>query len=131
MMPRIIRLLVFLAALPPGATSAQTAIIPIGSSAVEGSHVFCTAPCKLYTLSVTSGASAGFVEVFNLPADPADGALTKPPTYCWNWPANTGQGYTWPVGAQFLSGLTVVYSTGADCLHKTESATAFFTVQVQ
>lgn len=110
---------------------AQDAAIPISSSAIEGSHVFCSGACKLFTLSVTSGAAVGFVEVFNLNADPPDGALTKPPAYCWNWPASTGQGFTWAVGAQFLSGLTVVYSTGADCLHKTESATAFFTVQIQ
>jgi hypothetical protein len=107
------------------------AVTPVNSLVIEGSHTFCGGACKLYTLSVTSGSSAGFVEVFNLNFDPSDGALTQPPTYCWNWPASTGQGYTWAIGAQFTAGMTVVYSTGADCLHKTESATAFFTVQIQ
>jgi hypothetical protein len=115
-----------------GTSQAQQAIIPSSSNVIEGSHIFCTSTCKLYTLSVTSGASAGYVEVFNLNFDPADGSLSSnPPAYCWNWPASTGQGFQWPVGAQFTAGMTVVYSTGADCLHKTESATAFFTVQVQ
>lgn len=122
-----------------GIAQAQSSIPPISSSAIEGSHVFCQGACKLYSLSVTSGASAGFVMVFDTNADPANGTLTSPPKYCWNWPASTGQGYLWPLGningppsgAQFVKGLTVVYSTGADCLNKTESATAFFTVQVQ
>ncbi len=118
---------------------AQPSIPPLSSTAVEGSHVFCKGPCKLYSLSVTSGASAGYVMVFDLAADPSDGALSTAPKYCWNWPAATGQGYLWPLGnengppsgAQFYNGLVLVYSTGANCLAKTESATAFFTVQVQ
>jgi hypothetical protein len=110
---------------------AQTAYPPLASQAVEGSHVFCLAPCKLYTLSVTSGASSGYVMVFDAATVPADGTVSPGPAYCWNWPASTGQGFTWPFGVQFRNGMTVVYSTGADCLHKTLSATAFFTVQVQ
>jgi hypothetical protein len=111
---------------------AQSVLPPMSSAAIEGSHIFCLGPCKLYTVSATSGASAGFVEIFNQATDPADGSLSgNPPVYCWNWPASTGQGYSWALGAQFTKGMTVVYSTGADCLHKTESATAFFTVQVQ
>jgi hypothetical protein len=75
--------------------------------------------------------------LFDANAVPADGAVK--PVYCWNWPASTGQGFSWPIsavngppaGAQFYHGLVVVYSTGANCTTKTISNTAFFTVQVQ
>ena|ERR1700761_7178599 len=133
--------IVTLSLLLPIAAKAQPILPPQSSSAIEGSHVFCTGPCKLYSASVTTGASAGYFMIFDANSVPADGALVTAPKYCWNFPASTGQGYTWqidggnradaPSGAQFLNGLTVVFSTGADCLHKTLSATAFFTVQVQ
>ena len=133
--------LLALAALPLTAR-AQTILAPVSSTAIEGSHIFCTGPCKLYSSSVTTGASAGYLMIFDANSVPADGALSaaNAPKYCWNFPANTGAGYTWPLGSgpnaapsgsQFLKGLVTVFSTGADCLHKTLSATAFFTVQVQ
>lgn len=111
--------------------NAQQALSPSSSGAIEGSHVFCTSACKLYTASLTTGASAGFWMLFDANSVPADGLLTTAPRYCWTWAASTGAGYTWPGGAQFQSGLVAVFSTGLDCLHKTASATAFFTVQVQ
>jgi hypothetical protein len=133
--------IVALSLLLPIAAKAQSILVPQSSTAIEGSHVFCQGPCKLYSASVTTGSTAGFFMIFDANSVPADGALVTAPKYCWNFPASTGQGYTWlidggnrsdaPSGAQFLNGLTVVFSTGADCLHKTLSATAFFTVQVQ
>ena len=136
------RAIVALSLLLPCLAVAQPILVPQSSTAIEGSHVFCTGPCKLYSASVTTGASAGYFMVFDATSVPADGALTTAPKYCWNFPASTGQGYTFilggtgqapgaPSGAQFLNGLVVVFSTGADCLHKTLSATAFFTAQVQ
>jgi hypothetical protein len=112
---------------------AQPFIPATASTQIEGSHVFCKGPCKLFTGSLTSGASAGFWMVFNLNFDPPDGTLPilQAPKYCWPWQANTGNGYSWPIGVQFTIGMTFVFSTGADCLHKQESATAFFTAQVQ
>ena len=114
-----------------GHASAQTSIQALSSSAIEASHVFCTGPCKLFTTSLTTGASSGFFMVFDASSVPADGSLTTAPIYCWAWPANTGQGYTWPVGVQTSKGLVAVFSTGANCLTKTGSATAFFSAQVQ
>jgi hypothetical protein len=86
----------------------------------------------MYTASLTTGASSGFWMVFDAAAAPADGALRVAPKYCWPWPANTGGGWAWPNGGiPFQNGLTMVFSTGADCLHKTGSQTAFWSVQVQ
>lgn len=137
----ILRLFVFLALLLAGASArAQGVIIPQSSTAIEGSHIFCTAQCKIFSMSLTTGSSAGYLMLFDLNSVPADGALVTAPRYCWYFPATSSVGYTWPLGgpgaqaaqgAQFVNGLTLVFSTGADCLHKTLSATAFFTVQVQ
>lgn len=128
-MMRVLLLLGLLFVANPAA--AQSAIAPVSSLAIEGSHIFCKAACKLYTASLTTEASSGFWMIFNTAFDPADGALSVPPLYCWQWPANYGYGYTWPNGAQFSAGMTMVFSTGANCLTKTESATAFFVVQMQ
>jgi hypothetical protein len=138
----MMRIIAFLAVLLSGnAAFSQTTtpILPtVSSTAIEGSHTFCTAQCKLWTLTVTSGSVAGFVLVFNLSTDPADGSLSPPtpgapattPAYCYPWPANYSGSISFP-GTQFTNGLTVSYSTGANCVTKTESSTAFFAAQVQ
>jgi hypothetical protein len=126
------RLLFLLLLLCPFTAKAQPFLGPVSSNAIEGSHVFCSVTCKLFTASLTNESTAGYWMIFDSASDPADGTLTTAPKYCWYWPASQSNGWSWPLGgAQFFKGVVFVYSTGADCLHKTESATAFFTAQTQ
>lgn len=107
---------------------AQTALQPQASTAIEGHHTFCQGPCSLATVTLTTGASSGFLMIFDASSDPADGTVT--PKYCWPWPANYGSSFSWPFPAKMLNGLVIVFSVGANCVTKTESATAFFSSQV-
>lgn len=113
---------------------AQTAPLPYLSSAkIEAAHVMCNGPCLLYRAFITMNGAAGFWMIFDASSIPADGTLTKPPMLCLQEGA-TGTGtFTTNagLGLQFTNGLTFVLSTGADCLHKIGSATAFFSAQVQ
>ena len=86
-------------------------------------------PAKLLSLVATTGASAGFFMVFDATSAPGDGAVA--PAYCWSTPATTTLAGPWPFPAVFSTGITVVFSTGADCYNKTASATAFISGQVQ
>ena len=105
--------------------------LPALSSGTTGTWNPCQSRCTLWTASITSGASAGYWMVFDSPTTPADGTLKVQPKYCWYWPANFSNAWFWPGGIPWQTGLTMVFSTGADCSHKTTSNTAFFTVQVQ
>jgi len=138
-------LLTLLLLLPFAASAQNYALVPQSSLVLEGSHVFCQGTCKLYSASITTGGVGGFFMIFDAPSDPPNGALVQPvpgarqaaPKYCFPFPANFGQGYSWSGlgapnnGALFQTGLVLVFSVGADCMHKTESATANFTVQTQ
>lgn len=112
-----------------GATHAQVVVPGAASTAVEGSHIFKIAGGTLWSGSITVGASAGFWMIFDSATVPADGAVT--PMYCWQVAANTSLGASWPAGARFGSGITMAFSTGANCVTKTVSATGFFMAQVQ
>jgi hypothetical protein len=110
-------------------TSASTgAITPVVSAAAEGSHVLKASAGNLYSLVVTSGASAGYVMIFNATSAPADGAVT--PTECIVIAANStiSLNYSGPPEA-FATGITAVFSTSG-CFTKTISATAFFSGKV-
>lgn len=99
----------------------------------------CTSVCSnlvlkassgnLYSGNLTSGASAGYVMIFNATSAPADGTVT--PAYCSVLSANS----TWnmantPIPALFSTGITIVFST-TGCFTKTASATAFISGQFQ
>ena len=99
-------------------------LLPHQSTALEGSHVWSTSAANGYDFAVTTGASAGFLELFDLAADPPNGAVQ--PILCRAVPANSSveiDRSLLPI--QFAIGVVEVLSTGADCLHKTESATGF------
>ena len=105
--------------------------LPAQSSGPTGAVNLCQARCTMWTASITTGSSAGYWMVFDSPTIPSDGVLRVTPKYCWYWPANYSNGWFWPGGIPFVTGMTFVFSTGTDCAHKTASQTAFFTVQVQ
>lgn len=100
------------------------AAVPKNSAAAESSHVFKATAGTLFGLSVTSGASAGYVLVFNATSAPADGAVT--PVACYQLPASQTIGIAFtPFPLAMSTGITAVFST-TGCFTKTASATAFF-----
>ena len=101
---------------------------PVNSAAGEASHVFLNKPGTLYGFSVTSGASAGYVLIYNLTAAPVDGAVT--PVACYALPASQTIGVAFtPLPLNMTVGITAVFST-TGCFSQTSSATAFFTAQI-
>jgi len=110
-------------ALAPSSASAA-AIAPAVSTAVEGSRVFKASAGNLYRIALTTGASAGFLMVFDATSAPADGAVT--PTLCRAIAANTSLEVDHAVAPdRYATGITAVFST-TGCFTKTVSATAMF-----
>lgn len=107
----------------PSAASA-VGITAVVSPAAESGRVLKASAGNLYSISVTSGASAGFLMVFNSTTVPADGAVT--PIVC----RAVGVGATVvatfsDVPAAYSTGISAAFST-TGCFTKTASATAFF-----
>lgn len=106
----------------PSATAAN-ATTPVATSAAAGSRIVKASPGNLYGLNVVSGASAGFVLLFNSTTVPADGAVT--PVKCMPLAANTGIDINMrDMPSYFSTGIVAVFST-TGCFAKTISATAF------
>jgi hypothetical protein len=106
-------------------TSAAAGITPVVSAAAESSHVLKASAGNLYSVYVTTGATAGYLMVFNATSAPADGAVT--PIECAAVPASSTTSVSYlpgPMGV-FSTGITAVFST-TGCFTKTASATAFF-----
>lgn len=103
---------------------ATAGITSVVSASAESNHVLKGSAGNLYGFQVTSGASAGYVMIFNATAAPGDGAVT--PIKCYVLPANSTMGASWSQGPPlvFSTGITVVFST-TGCFSKTASATAF------
>ena len=132
--------LVGLIALPPLAFAQQgvlitpssgggLAVAPSSSTAAEGARVLKATAGNVYSISVTSGASAGYVMVFNSATAPADGAVT--PVKCWSLAATSSMHMTFnPVPMHLGTGVTVVFST-TGCFTKTASATAHISGEVR
>jgi hypothetical protein len=100
-------------------------ITPVVSSAAESNHVLKGSAGNLYSLYVTTGATAGYLMTFNATSAPADGAVT--PIDCVQAPANQTTGLTFGSGPPdvYSTGITAVFSS-TGCFTKTASATAFF-----
>lgn len=122
----ILALLLVLAALP---AHAQVTGQPCNSAAIEASHVCKAAKGVLDQASITTGASAGFWMIFDATADPADGAVV--PAKCFQVPSGASIGIGPGLNIPFNRGIVFVFSTGANCATKTESATAWFMGQAQ
>lgn len=111
-------------------SDANAAITAVVSTAAESNHVLKASAGNLYGVSVTSGATAGFLMVFNATSAPADGAVT--PIQCVVVPANNTVGLTFNSGPPdaYSTGITAVFSS-TGCFTKTASATAFFSGRVK
>jgi len=122
-------LLCFLAVPAFAAAPIGTPIPSIQSGAAESSHVLKATPGLLNGFSASSGATSGYVMIFDATTAPSDGAVT--PKFCYALPASQTTGASWveyPV--YFVNGIVIVFSS-TGCFTKTASATAFFTAQVQ
>lgn len=98
-------------------------------SAVCSNLVLKNSSGNLYSINVTTGATAGYIMFFNATSAPADGAVT--PGYCSVIAANsTFNMANTPIPSLFTTGITVVFST-TGCYTKTASATAFIEGQIQ
>lgn len=132
-------------ALPPGRAAASASVpvvlstedlaalrrdqvqTPVATAAAAAAQVAKAAPGVLYGLNVVSGASAGYVMIFNLAAKPADGTVT--PSKCYALAANSSLQMGWDKGLSFSVGIVIVFSTTGPYT-KTESATAFIESEV-
>lgn len=111
-------------------TGSGATVTPIASTALESNHVLKASAGTFYSVTVTTGVTAGYVMVFNATSAPADGAVT--PLFVSAAPANstTSLSMNGSPGATFSTGIVVVFSTTGP-LTKTASATAAFTGMVQ
>lgn len=118
---------------PVPAGSCATAgcgVAAVVSTAVETGHVIKASAGNLYGFQVTTGASAGFVMVFNSATVPAAGAVT--PVKCYRVAANSSFGVSYsPLPLYLGTGVSLAFSVGADCFTKTDSATAFISGNAQ
>lgn len=116
---------------PFPASLAYSSTTPIVSTSVESSHVFKASAGLALGFAVTSGATPGYLMVFNATTPPSDGSVL--PVKCLYVPANQTIGLSPDPGAAawlFSAGITTVFSS-TGCFTKTASATAFFSGQVQ
>lgn len=112
-----------------GPSSTPTAgIVPVRSVAAEASKVFKSSAGNLYAYQVTTGASAGYVLLFNATSAPANGAVT--PVKCVVVAANSTVGVSMNPPEYFSTGIVAVFST-TGCFTQTTSATAMFSGDVK
>jgi hypothetical protein len=116
------------------------------STAVEGSHIFCTKPCQLYGGQVNNtNAASRWIMLFDATTDPGDGAVVgctlattaRPCVMKWY---QTGSNATIGVANFFMvqsnsrlplkSGLVAVCSSTGPFV-KTETADCVFSFEVQ
>jgi hypothetical protein len=111
-------------------SAAGAGIVPVVSTAVESSHILKASAGNLYDAYVTTGATAGFLLIFNATSAPANGTVA--PQDCLPVAANS-QVSLFTNGAPpegFTTGITAVFSS-TGCFTQTLSATAFFHGRVQ
>lgn len=108
--------------------AAANAIAPAVTGGVAGSLVLKASAGNLYSWRVTSGASAGYVLVFNATSAPADGAVK--PADCVAVAANSTVDHVATIPERYSTGITLVFST-TGCFVKTLSATAYIRGTVQ
>lgn len=110
-------------------TASGNAITPVVSSAVENGHVLKASAGNFYRLAVTTGATAGYVMVFNSTTVPADGAVT--PLLCRAVAANSSIEIDHTgMPQRYSTGISAAFSS-TGCFTKTASATAMFEGDVQ
>ncbi len=104
-------------------------IAGIHSSSAESGHILKSSAGYLYGIEATSGASIGYVMIFDSATVPADGTVS--PMLCYQMPATSSFGVSFvQYPLIFNTGISVAFST-TGCYTKTASATAYFSAQVR
>lgn len=117
------------AANPVSCSVAACGLVSVRNVAVGSAQIIKGSGGNLYDWQVTSGASAGYVMIFNATTAPADGAVT--PAQCVTVAANTTVGSSFNlVPEYYATGIVIVFST-TGCFTKTASATAFIRGRAQ
>lgn len=128
-MIRIVLAASFIALMLSGQVRAQPAyqacVTPGGT--VEASRVCKAAPGVLWGWQVTTGATGGYVMIFDGTTDPADGSITAGMNmkYCVQISSNSTIGNGPGLAESYVKGIVFVFSS-TGCTTKTESATAWF-----
>lgn len=113
----------------PAMSQAQAISRPKAAPAVSSGVVVRTGVTVLAGMNVTTGATAGYVMVFDATAVPADGAVA--PVRCLPVAANTGIDINFRGSPlKFDLGAVIVFSS-TGCYTKTASATAFIAGDLQ
>ncbi len=119
-MRKILALLALMAATP---AIAQSPSLMTSTSAVSSSLIVRASPMLVTGVNITTGATAGYLMLFDARTVPADGAVA--PRRCVPVAANTGLEVTFrDYGLRFEQGVVMVFSS-TGCFTKTSSATAF------
>lgn len=113
--------------LVPAAT-ASAGVAGTATTAAASNLVGKASAGNLYSYSITTGATAGYLMIFNATSAPVDGAVT--PARCLPVAANTGLAVQFATPIYFSTGVTFVFST-TGCFTKTASATAFIVGDVK
>lgn len=92
------------------------------TTVAAGSLILKASAGNLYSFNAVSGASAGYLLVYDSATVPADGATT--PRRAYVMAANSSIDISLPIPDRFAAGITLVFSTTGPFL-KTISATAF------
>lgn len=108
-------------------TAANAGIISTATATANSAQILKASAGNLYSVSCTSGASAGFLMVFDAVSAPADGVVT--PIDVITVAANATVSKMYPTPLRGAVGLTLVFSTTGP-FSKTASATAFLAGQV-
>lgn len=111
--------------------AAGVGITPSQIAAAGSSLVLKASAGNLYTASVSVGATALYLMVFNATSAPVDGAVT--PALCYGpLPINAPFSLSWSPGppAVFATGITLV-SSSTGCFTKTASNAAFLSGQAK
>lgn len=111
---------IFSTTAPSSASGA--AVTRTQTAAAAGSQVVKASAGNLYGYNVVSGASAGYLMIFDATSAPADGTVTPKLVEAIAANASIQQNFRTPI--RFATGITMVFSTTGP-FTKTISATAF------
>lgn len=105
---------------------AASGIATVKSSALESNHVIKSSAGNLYGWNVTTGATPGWILLYNGTSAPTAGGAAIAPEKCIYAPANATIGSSVGGGPpmRFSTGIVVVFSSSG-CLTNTASATTF------
>jgi hypothetical protein len=116
----------------PVATATDPGTTIVKSAALESNHVLKSSAGNLYSVYVTTGATAGWLLTYNGTAAPTAGGAAIAPVDCILAPANSTVGIS--MGGDppdpYATGIVAIFSSSG-CLTNTASATAYFKGRVK